>query len=239
MYIHIYIENIRSSDCWRDRKTYFEDLAKGNFPLLLLPLLPRERIDGTGARATKLHIYIQARDRLHTHIYTHARQDIIRYLPMRRTCSGQQGVVRLCKAHRRFFRHPFRAVLSIYPFRLSRSWQYPPLPFPLRRRRETRLYRGREISPDISPAREMSPIEIRYFLLCVNGMLSLRFSFVLLHSHISPFRGVWFMGSPDICLSMPTWGRVDDPKRIRRHVYVHAGPILWSSLIPSIHFDRT
>jgi len=57
MYIHIYIENIRSSDCWRDRKTYFEDLAKGNFPLLLLPLLPRERIDGTGARATKLHIY--------------------------------------------------------------------------------------------------------------------------------------------------------------------------------------
>lgn len=162
----------------------------------------------------------------HAHTYTDARRDIIRYLPMRRTCSGQQGVVRLCKAHRRFFRHPFCAVLSRFIHLDRGSLDRGSIPrSPFRRRRETRLYRGREISPDISPAREMSPIEIRYFLLCVNRMLSLslslRFFFDLLHSHISPFRGVWFMGSPDICLSMPTWGRVDDPRRICRRC-VHA-----------------
>jgi len=100
--------------------------------------LREERIDSTGARAnTRTHTYTRH------HIWCTYAANVLR-----------QGVVRLCKAPT-FFRHPFRGprFISLAPaiYRGTRSTP-PSLPF------LGKAHLSREISSDILPACEMSPM---------------------------------------------------------------------------------
>jgi len=132
----------------------------------------------------------------------------------------QLGVVRLCKTLM-FFRHPFRGPRFIswlprsieIPVNPSPSPSSPSLPL------LDKAHLSREISPDILPAHEMSPMRFDISSCVWMGcslLLSLSpspFYFSSLFLSLPSLIAVWFMGSPDICLSIPTWGRVDDPRR--------------------------
>lgn len=154
-----------------------------------------------------------------------------------RTCSGKAWSVYV--RHRRFFITRF-AVLDL-SLRLSRSIEapgvnHPPPRFPcVLASPGGKAHLSRKISPDISPAREMSPMRFDIsscvWMGCSLCSFLLSFSLPLLSLSLSlspslPRSTVWFMGSPDICLSMPTWGRVDDPRRRAARtctaVYMHA-----------------